>query len=41
VYTDKNRYQTQNLEELQYNIYSGKLNRLESEQLENLKEVEF
>ncbi|WP_075344216.1 hypothetical protein [Tenacibaculum agarivorans] len=41
VYTDKNRYQTQNLEELQYNIYSGKLNSIESKQLENLEEVEF
>ncbi len=32
VYTDKNRYQNRNLEELQYNIYFGKLNPIASEQ---------
>lgn len=31
VFTDKNRYQNRNLEELQYNIYSGKLNTLKEE----------
>ncbi len=45
VYTDKNRYQNRNLEELQYNIYSGKLNPIASEQTSgqssNLQEVEF
>ncbi len=45
VYTDKNRYQNRNLEELQYNIYSGKLNPIASEQTNgqssNLQEVEF
>lgn len=40
VYTDKNRYQTKSLEELQYNIYSGKLNS-SFENAEHLQEIEF
>ncbi|WP_299833786.1 zincin-like metallopeptidase domain-containing protein [uncultured Tenacibaculum sp.] len=44
VYTDKNRYQNRNLEELQYNIYTGKLNPMISNSITetfNLQEVEF
>jgi antirestriction protein ArdC/tRNA A37 threonylcarbamoyladenosine biosynthesis protein TsaE len=40
VYTDKNRYQTKSLEKLQYNIYSGKLNNINSS-TEEIQEVEF
>ncbi len=44
VYTDKNRYQNKNLEELHYNIYSGSLNLISldiNEQEAKIKEVEF
>ena len=41
VYTDKNRYQNRNLEELQYNIHSGRLNPIATEKHPNLEEVEF
>ncbi len=34
VYTDKNRYQNRNLEELKYNIHSGKLNPSSSQEVE-------
>ena len=41
VYTDKNRYQNRNLEELKYNIYLGELNPISKEEQFNLQEVEF
>ncbi|WP_408039878.1 hypothetical protein, partial [Tenacibaculum amylolyticum] len=41
VYQDKNRYQNRNLAELQYNIYSGKLNPIINEEKVNIQDVEF
>ena len=41
VYTDKNRYQNRNLEDLKYNIYMGKLNPITKEEQPNIREVEF
>ena len=44
VYTDKNRYQNRNLEELHYNIYTGKLTPIvlnNTKEISNLQEVEF